>query len=244
MPRATKARTSLPGHAKAARLQQASPEHDDVAMDLNMAEEPQHDSDTAIPSNESRSTASPPHPTTLTRTKPLTKSDKQWAKHQALLQKINASQLPYSKSHARRLKRAAMTKNNLCTTLSDVKRELDLVQDDDNLFDNGNDSTRHDSNDDADGQSHDDDDAHMDSQVTSNQTKPTTGGKGQPKLTAKKRNKVLTSESARLPAVLANSSFSANPFATIREHARNTMAMQKQQQQQQQKKKNNIAANR
>lgn len=36
-----------------------------------------------------------------------------------------------------------------------------------------------------------------------------------------------TSESSRLPAIIKNESFAQSPFATIRQHTLNTLAMQK-----------------
>lgn len=41
------------------------------------------------------------------------------------------------------------------------------------------------------------------------------------------RETCRSNESTRLPAILANSSFSKSPFATIRMHTLNTMAAQK-----------------
>lgn len=80
--------------------------------------------------------------------------------------------------------------------------------------------------------------------------KATTGGKGKEKLTAKKRQRVLfvsdllsqaardgrltlcvlgrTSEAARLPAVMANPAFTANPFETIRLHTLNNLKAQQE----------------
>ncbi|KAK4055529.1 hypothetical protein OIV83_000075 [Microbotryomycetes sp. JL201] len=137
---------------------------------------------------------------------------------------INASQQPYSKSHARRVRRAQKASNNLVTSLKDVRDELSLVESQEpSSRQSGKKVNKQDIDTDAGSEREQVPDVET-------ETKAKTGGKGQPKLTAKKRSKVLSTESARLPAVLANPAFAANPFATIRTHTMNTMSTHKQAQ--------------
>ncbi|ORY91519.1 ribosome biogenesis protein SLX9-domain-containing protein [Leucosporidium creatinivorum] len=137
--------------------------------------------------------------------KKQSKSDKQYAKREALLAKITAGANPYSKSHTRRMKRAARPSENLVTGLGEVEDVLQQVT-----------------------AQAEEERAQEEEEMDQGQAKGSwkeLGGKGQPKLTVKKRNKVLTEESARLPAVLANPAFASNPFATIRTHTLNNLAL-------------------
>ncbi|KAM0788968.1 hypothetical protein ACM66B_003041 [Microbotryomycetes sp. NB124-2] len=215
MPRPARARTSLPGHSKAAQLKKQQDDTDqDMAVDTSFFA--QHEPEPAHVQAQEPGTK--PFETTKDKTKPVTRSDKQWAKHQALLQKINASQEPYSKSHARRVRRAQKSSNNLVASLKDVQDELSLVE--------SREAPRTHAKT-ADKEEMDTDEAQEEGDEMEPESRAKTGGKGQPKLTAKKRSKVLSTESARLPAILANPTFAANPFATIRTHTLNTIAMQK-----------------
>lgn len=87
---------------------------------------------------------------------------------------INARSNPYSKSHSRRLKRAARPEANLVTSLNDFQDVLPEIEPE---FDDS-----HSAQDEDEEAAMIDDDEHA---------KPGTGGKGKEKLTAKKRQRVL-----------------------------------------------------
>ncbi|GAA5970542.1 hypothetical protein JCM11641_007348 [Rhodosporidiobolus odoratus] len=169
-----------------------------------------------------------------------TKAEKAYNKRKALLEKLAASTTPYSKSHARRLRRNQKPENNLVASLEEVTAMLPVVEPLPTLAD-------------------DEDAEEMEDEVEGGKRKD---GKGREKLTAKKRQRVLcvlpfkfispsplpfdqfseaqgwrltldpsrpnsTAESARLPAIIKNESFAASPFATIRQHTLNTLVTQK-----------------
>ncbi|BGP39173.1 hypothetical protein JCM10449v2_003111 [Rhodotorula kratochvilovae] len=141
-----------------------------------------------------------------------TKADKAYNRRKELLNKITASASPYSKSHARRVRRAAQPENNLVASLAEVEAVLPQLSDDEGSA----------------GEDGEGDEYAMDDEEAQGQAqKAKTGGKGQEKLTAKKRQRVLTAESARLPAIIKNEAFAASPFATIRQHTLNTLLAQK-----------------
>ncbi|GAA5823498.1 hypothetical protein JCM11251_000656 [Rhodosporidiobolus azoricus] len=137
-----------------------------------------------------------------------TKAEKAYNKRKALLEKLSASTTPYSKSHARRVRRAAKPENNLVASLEEVEAVLPTVEALPTLDD-------------------EEEDEGMEDDEGVQGGKKTPGGKGKEKLTAKKRQRVLTAESARLPAIIKNESFAASPFATIRQHTLNTLVTQK-----------------
>ena len=154
-----------------------------------------------------------------------------------LYAELNASTAPYSKSHNRRLRRAARPQNNLVTTLQEVEAVLPSIE------------PAFDMSDEADAFEVEAEEEEYEEAGTAASGKGKTGGKGKEKLTAKKRQRVLcvpffqarsctrsdlfmfsidrTAESTRLPAIIKNESFAASPFATIRQHTLNTLAMQK-----------------
>ncbi|GAA5897168.1 hypothetical protein JCM6882_001808 [Rhodosporidiobolus microsporus] len=138
-----------------------------------------------------------------------TKAEKAYNKRKALLEKLSASTNPYSKSHARRVRRAAKPENNLVASLEEVEAVLPVVEALPTLGDE------------------DEDDGMKDDDADGGKGKKGNGGKGKEKLTAKKRQRVLTAESVRLPAIIKNESFAASPFATIRQHTLNTLVTQK-----------------
>lgn len=80
---------------------------------------------------------------------------------------VNASTTPYSKSHARRLRRAAKPQNNLVASLTEVEAVLPSIEPEEQ------------------------DGAEDDMYDEEAPAKSKTGGKGKEKLTAKKRQRVL-----------------------------------------------------
>ncbi|GAA5892747.1 Slx9p [Sporobolomyces salmoneus] len=224
MPRVSRTRTSLPGHSKSAK-QISTPDALDDSYMMDPAEMAPIQAPRSIePSSSTASATVTAAEVPLDEvakkhssdSKPrLTKSEKAQLKRQNLLDQINQRATPYSKSHSRRLKRAARPESNLVTSLSDVQDVLPSLEPD---FEEPGQSEEEGEGDEM------QDDQEPQGKKAGN------GGKGKEKLTAKKRQRVLTNESTRLPAILANSSFSKSPFATIRMHTLNTMAAQKAQQ--------------
>ncbi|SCV70833.1 BQ2448_3595 [Microbotryum intermedium] len=162
-----------------------------------------------------------------------TKALKQHLKRQALLEKITSSQQPYSKSHARRLKRASKPENNLVSDLKQVESALPVVSE----------TTTTMGPEDALGMNGDvDETVEGDGDVGKEQEGVerfvgTLGSQGNEKLTAKKRSRVLRSEASRLPAVLTNKEFKKDAFAAIRLHMMNQIKAEKQGRTEQGKKK-------
>ncbi|GAA5879823.1 hypothetical protein JCM3774_001394 [Rhodotorula dairenensis] len=228
MPRPTRSRTSLPGHSRAAKLKPdalvTAPDGLDdsymmapeemapiaVVKAAAAASEPTRVSDQADHVEETD--ASKEHKNKQT------KAEKAYNKRKHLLEKLNASTSPYSKSHNRRIRRAARPQNNLVTTLQEVEAVLPSIEPEFDMSDEA----------DAFEAEADEYEAEEGAPVAA-PGKGKTGGKGREKLTAKKRQRVLTAESTRLPAIIKNESFAASPFATIRQHTLNTLAMQKNQ---------------
>ncbi|KAJ7925895.1 ribosome biogenesis protein SLX9-domain-containing protein [Mycena leptocephala] len=133
-----------------------------------------------------------PHPGTLK------KKEKQQLKREALLERLESSHSPYSKSHARRMKRKA--KEQLGGGLDDIQHALaaeSLAQT-----------------------------ASEEVQPKQKKPKPKPGqigeGKGAP-LSKAQRQRALQMEKLRHPLILGNAEFSSNPFQTIRTHAQNTL---------------------
>ncbi|KPV77513.1 uncharacterized protein RHOBADRAFT_51357 [Rhodotorula graminis WP1] len=148
-----------------------------------------------------------------------TKAQKAYNRRKELLDKVAASTTPYSKSHARRLRRHAQPANNLVASLAEVEA---VLPDLDGAGGGGEGSAADDDRDD--GEEYEmGDEAH---EVQGGKAKGK-AGKGKEKLTAKKRQRVLTAESARLPAIIKNEQFAKSPFATIRQHTLNTLIAQK-----------------
>ncbi|KZV94096.1 hypothetical protein EXIGLDRAFT_525598 [Exidia glandulosa HHB12029] len=143
---------------------------------------------------------------------PVSKKQKQREKHDAWMERLQASQAPYSKSHSRRLKRKA--KESLNTDMNDMQAVLsgmepaqvktiadDDARDDDGAMDDGGERKK----------------------KPAAQTAGLIGeGKGQP-LSKTQRKRALAAEAARHPLILSNPAFAANPFATIRTHVSNTL---------------------
>ncbi|GAA5844128.1 hypothetical protein JCM9279_003739 [Rhodotorula babjevae] len=214
MPRPTRQRTSLPGHARAARPTHAMAP-DDLADSYMMSTEEM----APIAAVKAAAALLPPPPTEPEHPDEAdpaphkqTKAQKAYNRRKELLDKVTASTTPYSKSHARRLRRHAQPANNLVASLAEVEAVLpDIDGDDDSARgDEDGDEAQYEMGDEAEGVK-----------------AKAKGGKGKEKLTAKKRQRVLTAESARLPAIIKNEQFAKSPFATIRQHTLNTLIAQK-----------------
>ncbi|GAA6031181.1 hypothetical protein JCM8097_004047 [Rhodosporidiobolus ruineniae] len=220
-------RTSLPGHSKAPKAQpakQQAPMPDDLTDDYMMQPDEMQPISAQLAVKEAVDERSP-FEQEEQQARPVkervTKAEKAYNKRKALLEKLSASATPYSKSHARRLRRAAKPENNLVASLNDVEALLPTVT-----------PLQPERGEDED----EDGDAGMEEEDEVEEKKMK-DGKGKERLTAKKRQRVLTAESARLPAIIKNESFAASPFATIRQHTLNTLVTQKNPPLQQQGKK-------
>jgi len=139
----------------------------------------------------------------------LTKKEKQELKHQAFVERLESKGSPYSKSHARRLKRKA--KESLITDLTDVGAVISAMN----------------------AELQTDPSAADPQQPGESGEKPRPKeipmgkigeGKGVP-LSKAQRKRALQIERIRQPLIRNNTTFSANPFETIRLHAQNTLIM-------------------
>ncbi|TNY17867.1 hypothetical protein DMC30DRAFT_409775 [Rhodotorula diobovata] len=234
-PRPTRQRTSLPSHSRSAQLVAPDALADSYSMSshemapiaaVKAAQLAQ------LPAQLVDDEQGPPKPK-------QTKADKAYHRRKELLDKVTASATPYSKSHARRLRRHAQPANNLVASLAEVEAVLPHLGDDDD--DEGASAGE------EEGEEEEGAEGYEDDAMEGGQGKKakTGGGKGREKLTAKKRQRVLlhplytaqhthvapprdsTTESARLPAIIKNDAFAKSPFATIRQHTLNTLIAQK-----------------
>ncbi|KAF9044826.1 hypothetical protein BDZ89DRAFT_1058920 [Hymenopellis radicata] len=125
-------------------------------------------------------------------------ADSKRAKHEALMQRIDDSRAPYSKSHARRVKRKS--REQLAGGMNDLESVLHTLAADDPAI--------------------------VDPKTSPPDSKPKTKQIGEGKgatLSEKQRKKQLALERLRHPLILSNPQFAVNPFETIRTHARNTL---------------------
>ncbi|KDE09027.1 hypothetical protein, variant [Microbotryum lychnidis-dioicae p1A1 Lamole] len=232
MPRPTQQRRSLPGHSKAASSRKGAPRStvlDDDLMGLSAGDQLMRPRDTRTSFDaESRNDddeaqdEDPALPSTITPGRPFptkqTKATKQHLKRQALLDKITSSQQPYSKSHARRMKRASKPENNLVADLRQVEQALPPTS-----------LTTTTLMGDALGMQHGEEvEEDVDVGMEEGVVPGLKGAKGKEKLTAKKRSRVLESEASRLPAVLTNKDFKKDAFAAIRLHMMNQIKAEKE----------------
>ncbi|KAF8922432.1 ribosome biogenesis protein SLX9-domain-containing protein [Mucidula mucida] len=127
--------------------------------------------------------------------------DSKRAKHEALMQRIDDSRAPYSKSHARRVKRKS--REQLAGGMNDLESVLHTLAADDPAIVPANDIKT----------------GRPDSKPKAKQIGE---GKGAT-LSEKQRKKQLALERLRHPLILSNPQFAVNPFETIRTHARNTL---------------------
>ncbi|KAL0579111.1 hypothetical protein V5O48_002894 [Marasmius crinis-equi] len=144
----------------------------------------------------------------VTETKGLKKQDKQALRREALLQRLELTQSPYSKSHVRRMKRKA--REQIAGGLDDMQVALNSLDgaeaDPPKPSDEG------------------DKEEPTQPTKTTSKTKPGQIGEGKgATLSNQKRKQVLQAERLRHPLILQNPQFSSNPFQTIRTHAQNTL---------------------
>ncbi|PBL00979.1 hypothetical protein ARMGADRAFT_404033 [Armillaria gallica] len=131
----------------------------------------------------------------------LKKKDKQQSKHEIFMQRLELSHQPYSKSHARRLKRKA--KEQVANGMTDIQDALPSLDEEET----SNDATKS-----------------KDDQHTQKKTRGGQIGKGKSSTyTSAQRKQALKLEQLRHPLILSNSKFATNPFETIRTHAQNTL---------------------
>ncbi|KAF7347740.1 hypothetical protein MVEN_01531400 [Mycena venus] len=140
----------------------------------------------------------------------LKKKEKQQLKREALLQRLESSHSPYSKSHARRLKRKAKEQlaggdldaiQMALAAVDDEAEASELPQPEDSM-------------------------PVEEAQPKQKKPKPKPGQIGEGKnapLSKAQRKRALKMEKLRHPLILANPEFSSNPFETIRTHAKNTL---------------------
>ncbi|KAI0271336.1 ribosome biogenesis protein SLX9-domain-containing protein [Gloeopeniophorella convolvens] len=145
----------------------------------------------------------------------LSKKEKRTLKHELFVERLEASRAPYSKSHARRLKRKE--KEQLTGDLSVLRSVLSSVE-----------SGARPAGEEADDGAPAQDGAGPSTAPA--QPPPRPGqigeGKGAP-LKRSQRKRALKAEQFRQPLILATPEFAANPFETIRTHARNTLVAHK-----------------
>ncbi|KAI9460923.1 ribosome biogenesis protein SLX9-domain-containing protein, partial [Lactarius psammicola] len=140
----------------------------------------------------------------------LNKKEKRILKHELFIERLEASRAPYSKSHARRLKRkegerlAGGGMESLKTALPSITTVV--------IASGTSNSAGEDLN---------------DSSPAKAPSPPTRlgqigQGKGTP-LTRSQRRRALKAERFRQPLIRADPAFAANPFGTIRTHVQNTL---------------------
>ncbi|KAK0478518.1 ribosome biogenesis protein SLX9-domain-containing protein [Armillaria novae-zelandiae] len=131
----------------------------------------------------------------------LKKKDRQQSKHETFMQRLESSHQPYSKSHARRLKRKA--KEQVANGMADIQDALPSLDGEET----SNDAT-----------------TSKDDQHPPEKTRGGQIGKGKSSTyTSAQRKQALKLEQLRHPLILSNSKFATNPFETIRTHAQNTL---------------------
>ncbi|ETW87335.1 hypothetical protein HETIRDRAFT_243058, partial [Heterobasidion irregulare TC 32-1] len=142
----------------------------------------------------------------------LKKKEKQGLKRELFLQRLEASRSPYSKSHNRRLKR--LEREQIAGGLDGLRSALAAVEQDVARADPRAQAPV------APGAKN------TDAEPDRPQPRARPGqigeGKGAP-LKRTQRKRALQAERLRQPLILSNPDFAANPFETIRTHARNTL---------------------
>ncbi|KAI0051724.1 hypothetical protein FA95DRAFT_1554255 [Auriscalpium vulgare] len=137
----------------------------------------------------------------------LKKKDKRQLKHELFIERLETSRSPYSKSHARRLKRKEKEQIG-DGGMDGLKEALAAVQGGPVPNDNGA----------VDGA----DDGLHEAPAKPSRAGQIGEGKGAP-LKKSQRKHALKAEQFRQPRIMANPDFAANPFKTIRTHAENTL---------------------
>jgi len=136
--------------------------------------------------------------------KPMKKKEKQALKHELFVQRLESSRSPYSKSHERRLKRKA--KEQVAGGLDDIQAAISFIAGDPPAGTEGTTGTA----------------------VVDSRPKPGQIGEGKSApLSKSQRKRALRTERLRVPMILSNPDFAANPFKTIRTHAQNTLVERK-----------------
>ncbi|KZS96068.1 hypothetical protein SISNIDRAFT_336074 [Sistotremastrum niveocremeum HHB9708] len=138
----------------------------------------------------------------------LSKKTKQMMKREAFLERIGQQSAPYSKSHAKRLRRKA--KETLTADLTDMEVVLQTMASiaPDSKEAEGNDSNP----------------PKKSEKQPQSQSKPGQIGEGKSKPPNEtQRLKALKLEQFRHPLVLSNPEFRKNPFQTLRTHVQNTL---------------------
>ncbi|KAI0694892.1 ribosome biogenesis protein SLX9-domain-containing protein [Cytidiella melzeri] len=147
--------------------------------------------------------------------KPMKKKEKQALKHETFIQALATSRSPYSKSHERRLKRKAREQvagglHEITAALAEVATDSIPVA----VLQSGAVRTA--------------DSLTMtpEESSTNRHRKVASGQIGEGRhnpLSKSQRKRALQAERLRIPLILSNPQFSANPFETIRTHAQNTL---------------------
>ncbi|KAF8078507.1 ribosome biogenesis protein SLX9-domain-containing protein [Lyophyllum atratum] len=141
-------------------------------------------------------------------TRPVTKKkEKLQQKHEAFLQRLDTSSSPYSKSHARRVKRKA--KEQIASGLSEMQVAISALDEDIPI------AVQQSVKDSAGSGQEPQSKAHVKLGMIGE-------GKKVP-LSRSQRKRALQTEQVRHPLILSNPDFAANPFQTIRTHAQNTL---------------------
>ncbi|KAG5727007.1 hypothetical protein E4T56_gene15036, partial [Termitomyces sp. T112] len=136
----------------------------------------------------------------------LKKKEKMQAKHDAFMQRLEISSSPYSKSHARRLKRKA--KEQIANGLSDMQSAIAALDQDISTLVEQPEMKKT---------------SYTELQPKQH-LKPGMIGEGKKApLSNAQRKCALQMERVRHPLILANPDFASNPFQTIRTHAQNTL---------------------
>ncbi|VDB99782.1 unnamed protein product [Peniophora sp. CBMAI 1063] len=134
----------------------------------------------------------------------LKKKEKRQLKHELFIQRLEETRAPYSKSHNRRIKRKERDEiaGGALKGLSSVLSQLD----------------------DAPAAAAADSGAEIEAAPQRARPRPGQIGEGKSApLSKAQRKKALKTEKFRLPLIMQNPEFKANPFATIRTHAQNTL---------------------
>ncbi|KAH9982425.1 ribosome biogenesis protein SLX9-domain-containing protein [Lactifluus volemus] len=165
------------------------------------------------------------------------KKERRILKHELFIQRLEASRAPYSKSHSRRLKRKEkehlagggmeLLKSALPSITAPHLTSPATVA---AAATAGTGGKRSAGSEEGEGAQEEDKSDAVNASVKIDTTQPTRPGqigegKGTP-LSRSQRRRVLKAERFRQPLILANPEFAANPFETIRTHARNTLIPQ------------------
>ncbi|KAI0034285.1 ribosome biogenesis protein SLX9-domain-containing protein, partial [Vararia minispora EC-137] len=143
----------------------------------------------------------------------LKKKEKRQLKHELFLERLEINRAPYSKSHARRLKRKERDQlaSGSLTDLAAALAKVDAPATGPSVL--ASSSEKKDTLSGAE-------------PVQKAQPGQIGAGKSAP-LKVSKRKQALRVEQFRMPQILANPAFASSPFETIRTHAKNTLVQHK-----------------